>query len=258
MPGERVRYPFADRVARRLRRPTGGTRPTRKMASSVTGGGSRPPGRTANGPGSAAQHGPATATRMAVRRWSGGRWSREGVERHRWGSPCVDTPDAEAARYSPCKRRAGAEELRSFQTGTLDPEAADAAWDAAAAARRIVEKVPPDPSRVMLPAGTLATAEATVRAVLAEHGAPASEVLTLADVRLAGELLRVQQRANAIAAQEAEYRLRLRMRGGRSGRQAHPRRARREHHPRHLAIRPSGGRPGSTRNAAGLTGPLPG
>jgi len=36
-------------------------------------------------------------------------------------------------------------------------------------------------------------------------------VLTLADVRLAGELLRVQQRSNAIAAQEMECRLRLRM-----------------------------------------------
>ena len=93
----------------------------------------------------------------------------------------------------------------------LDPEAADAAWDAAAAARRIAEKVPADPRRVMLPAGSLTTPEQTVRAVLAEHGAPATEVLTLADVRLAGELLRVQQRANAIAAQEAEYRLRLRM-----------------------------------------------
>jgi hypothetical protein len=35
-------------------------------------------------------------------------------------------------------------------------------------------------------------------------------VLTLADVRLAGELLRVQQRSNAIATQEMECRLRLR------------------------------------------------
>jgi hypothetical protein len=95
--------------------------------------------------------------------------------------------------------------------GTVEAAAADAAWDAAAAARRAAHRLPADPTRVGLPAGSLATAEATVRTVLAEHGAPAGEALRLADVRLAGELLRVQQRANAIAAQEAEYRLRLRM-----------------------------------------------
>ena len=41
------------------------------------------------------------------------------------------------------------------------------------------------------------------------HGV-AGAAVTLADARLAGELLRVQQRANAIAAQEAESRLRQR------------------------------------------------
>ena len=67
---------------------------------------------------------------------------------------------------------------------------------------------------MVLPAGSLTTAEQTVRAVLAEHGAAASEVLTLADVRLAGELLRVQQRSNAIAAQAVESRLRQRAMAG--------------------------------------------
>jgi hypothetical protein len=95
--------------------------------------------------------------------------------------------------------------------GTVEAAAADAAWNAAAEAKRAAGKSPADPTRVVLPAGGLTTAEQTVREVLAEHGAPASEILTLADVRLAGELLRVQQRANAIAAQEAEYRVRLTM-----------------------------------------------
>jgi hypothetical protein len=93
--------------------------------------------------------------------------------------------------------------------GTIDPAAADAAWDAAAA-RRAAERVRAEPKRVVLSAGSLATAEQTVRAVLAEHGAPAGESLRLVDVRLAAELLRVQQRSNAIAAQEIECRLRLR------------------------------------------------
>jgi hypothetical protein len=95
--------------------------------------------------------------------------------------------------------------------GSIEVDAADRAWDSAAAARSATQRVKADPSRVVLPAGSLTTAEQTVRAVLAEHGAAASEVLTLADVRLAGELLRVQQRSNAIAAQEMECRLRLRM-----------------------------------------------
>jgi hypothetical protein len=93
--------------------------------------------------------------------------------------------------------------------GTIDPAAADAAWDAAAA-RRAAERVSADPKPVLLSAGSLATAEQTVRAVLTEHGAPAGEALRLVDVRLAAELLRVQQRSNAIAAQEMECRLRLR------------------------------------------------
>src|SRR4029453_15284727 len=94
--------------------------------------------------------------------------------------------------------------------GSIDPDAADAAWDAAAAARRIAEKVPADPRRGMLPAGTPTTADATVRATLAQQGVEAGAAVTLADARLAGELLRVQQRANAIAAQAVESRLRQR------------------------------------------------
>ena len=98
--------------------------------------------------------------------------------------------------------------IPALADGTINPAAADAAWNAAAAARRAAERIPADPTRVMLPAGSLATAEATVRAVLAEHGAPAGEALTLADARLANELLKAQQRADAIAAQERECRLR--------------------------------------------------
>jgi hypothetical protein len=94
--------------------------------------------------------------------------------------------------------------------GTIDPDAADAAWNAAAEARRAAGRPPADPKRVALSTGSLATAEQTVRAVLVEHGAPASEMVTLADVRLAGELLRVQQRSNAISRQEQEHRMRLR------------------------------------------------
>jgi hypothetical protein len=74
----------------------------------------------------------------------------------------------------------------------------------------MAKKVPVDPTRVVLSAGSLATAEATVRAVLAEHGASADKALTLADARLANELLRVKQRGAAIAAQEVAYRLRQR------------------------------------------------
>jgi hypothetical protein len=100
--------------------------------------------------------------------------------------------------------------ISALPDGTINPTAADAAWTAAATARRAAGKVPADPTRVVLPAGSLATAEQTVRAVLIEHGAPAGEALRLVDVRLAAELLRVQQRSNAIAAQEMECRLRLR------------------------------------------------
>ena len=58
---------------------------------------------------------------------------------------------------------------------------------------------------------SLATAEATVRAVLVEHGAPTVKALTLADVRLASEILRARQRADAIiAAQRREARLQQR------------------------------------------------
>lgn len=98
--------------------------------------------------------------------------------------------------------------ILALPDGTINATAADAAWTAAAKARRAAKKVPADPTRVALPAGSLATAEATVRAVLVEHGAPAGEALTLTDARLANELLKAQQRAAAIAAQERESRLR--------------------------------------------------
>jgi hypothetical protein len=93
--------------------------------------------------------------------------------------------------------------------GSINVPDADAAWIAAAEARRPAGRPPADPTRVVLPAGRLATAQQTARAVLAAHGAPASEMLTLADVRLASELLRVQQRATALARQEQEHRMRL-------------------------------------------------
>jgi hypothetical protein len=96
--------------------------------------------------------------------------------------------------------------------GTVDVASADRAWDAAAAARRAVEKAPVDATRVkVLPAGVLASAEGSVRATLAQNGVPVGPVLTLGDARMAGELLRIQQQCNALAAQEAEYRVRLRM-----------------------------------------------
>src|SRR5262249_37458315 len=99
--------------------------------------------------------------------------------------------------------------ITALPDGTIDPEIADKVWNAAAEVRPMPDKVPADLTRVVS-AGSLATAEATVRAVLVEHGAPANEMLTLADVRLAGELLRVQQRSNAISRQEQEHRMRLR------------------------------------------------
>jgi len=97
--------------------------------------------------------------------------------------------------------------ISALADGSIDPAAADAAWSAAAAARRAPEKAPADSTRVVLPARSLATAEATVRAVLAQHGASADKALTLADARLANELLRVEQRAAAIAAQKVTYRV---------------------------------------------------
>jgi hypothetical protein len=101
--------------------------------------------------------------------------------------------------------------IPALADGSIDPDTADAAWSAAAAARRAVEKAPADPTRVALPAGSLRTAEATVRAVLVEHGAPAAKALTLTDVRLANEILHARQRADAIiAAQRREARLQQR------------------------------------------------
>jgi hypothetical protein len=141
--------------------------------------------------------------------------------------------------------------------GTLDPEAADAAWDAAAAARRIAEKVPADPRRVMLPAGTLATAEATVRATLAQQGVGARAAVTL------GCAARGRASASAAAGQRdrcASGRVppSAESDGGRSDRQAPCGRLGRQHHPSHHGIRPAGGRFRRTRQVAGVAGPLPG
>jgi hypothetical protein len=99
--------------------------------------------------------------------------------------------------------------IRVLDDGTIDPDAADAAWNAAVEARRAARRPPADPTRV-LPARSLATAQQSARAVLAAHGAPASEMLTLADVKLAIELQRVRRQSLAIAHQEQEHRMRLR------------------------------------------------
>jgi phospholipase/lecithinase/hemolysin len=100
--------------------------------------------------------------------------------------------------------------ITALPDGTIDPEVADHAWNAAAEARGATERIPADPARVVLAAGSLATAETTVRAVLTENGAPVSTVVTLADARLANELLRAKQRADAIAFQERARFLRQR------------------------------------------------
>jgi hypothetical protein len=94
--------------------------------------------------------------------------------------------------------------------GSIDPVAADASWNAAAEARRAAGRAPANPTRVMLPAGSLAAAEATVRAVLVEHGTPADKALTISDVRLVNEILRAKERAEAIAAKKVIFRLRQR------------------------------------------------
>src|SRR5262245_3912534 len=93
--------------------------------------------------------------------------------------------------------------IRPLADGSIDPSAADAA-------RRAAKKIPADPTRLVLPPGSLASAEATVRSVLVDHGVPADKALTLGDVRLANEILRAKQRADAIAAQEVMRRLRQR------------------------------------------------
>jgi hypothetical protein len=100
--------------------------------------------------------------------------------------------------------------ITALPDGTIDPEIADRAWDAAAEVRRMADKVPADPTRVVLSAGSLATAEATVRGVLVEHGAPADKPLTISDVRLVNEILRAKERADAIAAKKVMFRLRQR------------------------------------------------
>jgi hypothetical protein len=105
-------------------------------------------------------------------------------------------------------RRTG--RIRVLADGSIDPSAADAAWSAADAARRAAKKTPADQTRVVLSAGSLATAEATVRAVLVEHGAPADKALTISDVRLVNEILKAKERADAIAAKKVMFRLRQR------------------------------------------------
>jgi hypothetical protein len=86
--------------------------------------------------------------------------------------------------------------------GTIDPEAADQTWNAAAEAA----PVPPDARKVVLPPRQFAAAEATVQAVLGEHGVEVNGAIRLADVRLANELLRAQWRADMIRAQRARLR----------------------------------------------------
>lgn len=62
--------------------------------------------------------------------------------------------------------------ITALPDGTINPEVADQAWNAAGEARGATEQIAADPTRVMLPAGSLATAEATVRAVLAQLRIP--------------------------------------------------------------------------------------
>ena len=100
--------------------------------------------------------------------------------------------------------------ITALPDGTIDPEIADSAWDVAAEVRRTAKTVRADPTRVVLSAGSLATAEATVRGVLVEHGAPADKTLTISDVRLVNEILRAKERADAIAAKKVMFRLRQR------------------------------------------------
>jgi hypothetical protein len=100
--------------------------------------------------------------------------------------------------------------ITALPDGTIDPEIADRAWNAAAEVRRTADKVPADPTRVVLSVGSLATAEATVRAVLVEHGASADKALTISDVRLVNEILRAKERADTIAAKKVMFRLRQR------------------------------------------------
>ena len=100
--------------------------------------------------------------------------------------------------------------ITALPDGTIDPEIADSAWDVAAEVRRTAKTVRADPTRVVLSAGSLATAEATVRGVLVEHGAPADKALTISDVRLVNEILKAKERADAIAANKVMFRLRQR------------------------------------------------
>ena len=100
--------------------------------------------------------------------------------------------------------------ITALPDGTIDPEIADSAWDVAAEVRRTAKTVRADPTRVVLSAGSLATAEATVLGVLVEHGAPADKALTICDVRLVNEILKAKERADAISAKKVMFRLRQR------------------------------------------------
>jgi hypothetical protein len=93
--------------------------------------------------------------------------------------------------------------IAALPDGTIDPVVADAAWNAAADASRDNGTAPADSQRVVLPARSFATAEATVRTVLADHGMVREGPLRLQDVRVANELLRAQLRADTIRAQRA-------------------------------------------------------
>jgi hypothetical protein len=96
--------------------------------------------------------------------------------------------------------------IAALPDGTIDPVAADAAWNLAAEDGTDNGATQGDATRVILPPGSLGAAETAVRAVLAEHGAPAGAVLTMRDARLANELLRARQRAEAIRAERARVR----------------------------------------------------
>src|SRR4029453_12429096 len=104
------------------------------------------------------------------------------------------------------KKALRAGRIAALPDGTIDPAVADAAWNAAADAARGNGTEPADPQRVVLPARSLAAAEATVRTVLADHGLEGDGPLRLKDVRLANELLRAQLRADTIREQRARVR----------------------------------------------------
>src|SRR5262245_17201518 len=87
--------------------------------------------------------------------------------------------------------------------GTIDAEAADQSWNAAAEAG---SPAPADARKVVLPPRQFAVAEATVLATLEEHGVHVNGAIRLQDVRLARELIQVQLKADTIRAQRARLR----------------------------------------------------